>query len=213
MPEFSALRSRLNDRGFTPQHVIVPGDEATEPPLEGALRLREHGNGFVIESVDYGSGLPVATAPDAEGAAEALLAYLSRPLPEPTALPEATVHAWVTDVAKHYFELRDRVAASGPMIIDLPPHLPLDRIGGIDGWRLTPLDTPFELRSLPPTAILPPAEVHRFVTRAAIRVGVRIVEPWFGRPGGALVFLMQEPGFAIRDALASGHLERITIER
>jgi hypothetical protein len=125
VPDFSAPRSRLNDRGFTPQHVIVTGDEATEPPLEGALRLREHGNGFVIESVDYGSGLPVATAPDAEGA----------------------------------------------------------------------------------------AEVHRFVTRAAIRVGVRIVEPWFGRPGGALVFLMQEPGFAIRDALASGHLERITIER
>lgn len=93
--------------------------------------------------------------------AKTLLAYLSRPLPEPTALPEATVHAWMTDVAKHYFELRDRVAASGPMIIDLPPHLPLDRIGGIDGWHLTPLDTPFELRSLPPTAILPPAEVHR----------------------------------------------------
>lgn len=211
MTDFSALRARLDELGFTDPYVRLPGDRSSAPPLEGSLQLRAAGKGYVVESIDYGTGLQVISAPDAQSAADALLAYVSRPLPEPTPVPLSTVQEWMSANAKHYDELRARIAAHGGMYIDLPPNIPVDRIGSLDGWRLTPLNTPFEHRSLPPDSIFPPATVHQFVTRADLRVGVKIVDPWFARPGGALVFMLPEPGFAIRDALVAGYLERITV--
>ena len=96
-------------------------------------------------------------------------------------------------------------------MIDLPPLLPLDRIGALDGVPTYPIGTPFEHRSLPPTALRPENDVHQFLTRAAIRVRAAITPPWFGRPGGGIRFTLQQPETGLRDLVVSGRLPRIHV--
>ena len=72
----------------------------------------------------------------------------------------------------------------------MPPELPIDRIGALDGVHTHPIDTPFELRSLPPTVLRPESRVHKFLTTGDFRVAARITPPWFGRPGGAIRFTL-----------------------
>jgi hypothetical protein len=113
----------------------------------------------------------------------------------------------------HYFDLRDRAreAAQQGIVIDLPPELPIDRIGALDGVHTYPIDTPFEFRSLPPTALRPENDVHKFLTAADIRVRAVITPPWFGRPGGGIRFTLQRPETGIRDLVVSGELQRIRV--
>jgi hypothetical protein len=96
-------------------------------------------------------------------------------------------------------------------VIDLPAELPIDRIGALDGVHTYPIDTPFEFRSLPPTALRPENDVHQFLTTADVRVRAAITPPWFGRPGGGIRFTLQEPGAGVRDLVVSGQLQRIQI--
>ena len=57
--------------------------------------------------------------------------------------------------------LRAELDAAGPdgIVIDLPPELPIDRIGALDGVHTYPIDTPLEFRSLPPTSLRPENDV------------------------------------------------------
>ena len=96
-------------------------------------------------------------------------------------------------------------------MIDLPPELPIDRIGALDGVHTYPIDTPFEFRSLPPTSLRPENDVHKFLTVADIRVRASITPPWFGRPGGGLRFTLQQPETGLRDLVVSGRLQRLQI--
>ena len=105
----------------------------------------------------------------------------------------------------------DRSAAQQGIVIDLPPELPIDRIGALDGVHTYPIDTPFEFRSLPPTALRPENDVHKFLTAADIRVRAVITSPWFGRPGGGIRFTLQRPETGIRDLVVSGELQRIRV--
>ena len=97
------------------------------------------------------------------------------------------------------------------IVIDLPPDLPIDRIGALDGVHTYPIDTPFEFRSLPPTALRPENDVHKFLTAADVRVRARITPPWFGRPGGGIRFTLQQPETGIRDLVVLGLLQRIRV--
>jgi Tuberculosis necrotizing toxin len=74
-----------------------------------------------------------------------------------------------------------------------------------------PIGTPFEQRSLPPTALRPENDVHQFLTTAAVRVRAAITPSWFGRPGGGIRFTLQEPATGLRDLVASGRLQRIHV--
>ena len=97
------------------------------------------------------------------------------------------------------------------IVIDLPPDIPIDRVGALDGVHTFPIDTPLEFRSLPPTALRPENDVHKFLTTTAIRVGAAITAPWFGRPGGGIRFTLQEPGLGLRDLVVSGALQRLQV--
>jgi hypothetical protein len=116
-------------------------------------------------------------------------------------------------VALHYFDLRDRARAAGPrgIVLDLPPDLPVDRVGALDGVHTYPIDTPLEFRSLPPSVLRPENDAHKFVTTTAIRVGAAITPPWFGRPGGGIRFTLQKPETGIRDLVVAGALQRISV--
>ena len=139
--------------------------------------------------------------------------YVSRPLPPVRVMSRHELDTIVGKVALHYFDLRDRAREAGQrgIVIDLPAELPIDRIGALDGVHTYPIDTPFEFRSLPPTALRPENDVHQFLTTADVRVRAAITPPWFGRPGGGIRFTLQQPGTGMRDLVVSGQLQRIQI--
>jgi hypothetical protein len=207
------LRAELTALGLTPFDIELPGEEANVAPLEGALRLRRDGDAFVLETVDYGRGWRLGRAATEAEARRLVLDYVGRPLPPVKVLPRLELDRIVGALAPHYFDLRDRATAAGQdgVVIDLPPDLAVDRLGALDGVHLYPVDTPIEFRSLPPHALRPESDLHRFLTRAQLRVSAVITPPWFGRPGGGIRFTLQEPEVGIRDLVVAGRLERIQV--
>lgn len=199
--------------GFTPFDIQVPGEDSAVAPLEGALRIRRDGSDFVLETIDYGEAFRLLTQKSEAEIKQAVIDYVSRPLPQVRGMSRDELDTIVGRVALHYFDLRDRAREAGPqgVVIDLPPELPIDRIGALDGVHTYPIDTPFEFRSLPPTALRPENDVHKFLTAADVRVRASITPPWFGRPGGGLRFTLQQPETGLRDLVASGRLQRIQI--
>jgi hypothetical protein len=207
------LRDELDALGFTPFDIQVPGEDSAVAPLEGALRVRRDGSEFVLETIDYGEAFRLLTQKSEAEIKQAVIDYVSRPLPQVRGMSRDELDTIVGRVALHYFDLRDRAREAGPqgVVIDLPPELPIDRIGALDGVHTYPIDTPFEFRSLPPTALRPENDVHKFLTAAEVRVRASITPPWFGRPGGGLRFTLQQPETGLRDLVASGRLQRIQI--
>ena len=205
------LRDRLDGLGLSRVHIQLPGEESQAGALEGALRVRADGSRFVLETVDYGEAFRLLTAGSEPEIAEAVMAYVSRPLPPVREMSRHELETLVGRIATHYRDLRARAgdAGSGGIVIDIPPGVPIDRIGALDGVHTYPINTPFEHRSLPPTALRPETGVHQFLTAGDVRVRAAITPAWFGRPGGGIRFTLQEPG--LRDLVASGRLQRIQV--
>jgi hypothetical protein len=209
----NGLRAELQTLGLTPFDIQLPGEGSAVAPLEGALRVRADDGSFVLETVDYGTPFQLLTAESDAEITEAVLGYVSRPLPVVRVMPRHELDAIVGRIAMHYFDLRDRAREAGTqgIVIDLPPELPIDRIGALDGVHTYPIDTPFEFRSLPPTALRPENDVHKFLTATDVRVRAAITPPWFGRPGGGIRFTLQQPETGLRDLVVAGRLQRIQV--
>jgi hypothetical protein len=207
------LRDELDALGLTRFDIQLPGEDGVVAPLEGALRVRAGGARFVLETVDYGQPFRLRTAESESEIRELVIDYVSQPLPPVRATSRHELDTIVGKIAMHYFDLRDRAREAGAegIVIDLPPELPIDRIGALDGVHTYPIDTPFEFRSLPPTALRPENDVHKFLTTEAVRVRAMITPPWFGRPGGGIRFTLQQPETGLRDLVVTGRLERIQI--
>jgi hypothetical protein len=207
------LRAALNEVGLTPFDIRLPDEDPAVAPLEGALQVRAHGGRFVLETVDYGQAFRLLDAGSEREIKEAVIGYVSRPLPPVRPMARQELDTLLGRVAGHYGNLLNDLRAAEPpgFVIDLPPQLPLDRIGALDGGHTYPIGTPFEHRSLPPTALRPENDVHQFLTTAAVRVRVAITPPWFGRPGGGIRFTLQQPATGLRDLVVSGRLQRIYV--
>ena len=207
------LRDQLDALGLTRFDILLPEEASAVALLEGALRVRRDGTEFILETLDYGEAFRLLMRQSEAEIQQAVIDYVLRPLPPIRGLSRHELDAIVGKVALHYFDLRDRAREAGPqgIVIDLPPELPIDRIGALDGVHAYPIDTPFEFRSLPPTALRPENDVHKFLTAADVRVRASITPPWFGRPGGGLRFTLQQPETGLRDLVASGRLQRIQI--
>jgi hypothetical protein len=203
----------LETLGLTRFDIQLPGEDSAVAPLEGALRVRADDGRFVLETVDYGEAFRLRTAESEPETREVIIDYVSRPLQPVRVISRHDLDTIVGKIAMHYFDLRDRARAAGQqgIVIDLPPELPIDRIGALDGLHTYPIDTPFEFRSLPPTALRPENDVHKFLTAADVRVRAAITPPWFGRPGGGIRFTLQRPETGIRDLVVSGELQRIQV--
>jgi hypothetical protein len=205
------LRAALNELGLTPFDIRLPGEDPAVAPLEGALQVRADGGRFVLETVDYGRAYRLLGAGSEEEIKEAVIGYVSRPLPPVRAMARPELDTLLGRVAGHYGKLLDDLRAEQGFVVDLPPQLPLDRIGALDGVHVYPIGTPFEHRSLPPNALRPENDVHQFLTMAAVRVWAAIIPPWFGRPGGGIRFTLQQPETGLRDLVVSGRLQRIHV--
>lgn len=209
----NGLRAQLDALGLTPFDIQLTGEDSAVAPLEGALQVRADDAGYVLETVDYGQAFRLLRAESDSEITDAVIDYVSRPLPPVRVMPRQELDTIVGKIAVHYFDLRDRAREAGAegIVIDLPPELPIDRIGALDGVHAYPIDTPFEFRSLPPTALRPENDVHKFLTSADVRVRAAITPPWFGRPGGGIRFTLQQPETGIRDLVVSGRLQRIQV--
>jgi hypothetical protein len=207
------LRDELDALGLTRFDIQLPGEDSAVAPLEGALRVRGDGARFVLETMDYGEAFRLRMAQSEPEITQVVLDYVSRPLPRIRVMSRHELDTIVGKVAMHYFDLRDRAREAGQrgIVIDLPPELPIDRIGALDGVHTYPIDTPFEFRSLPPAALRPENDVHHFLIAADVRVRASITPPWFGRPGGGIRFTLQQPQTGLRDLVVSGRLQRLQI--
>ncbi|WP_156761684.1 TNT domain-containing protein [Microbacterium karelineae] len=207
---FETLRHELSRRLVPAAAVSLPGDE--NPPMEGALRLRQDGDGWLFETVDYGTAFLLGSAEDEQQAAEIVLAYLDRPLPPLALFPPSEVDEAVAAATPHFADLRAR-AAEGSLLIEIPAGVVVDRIGAIDGTMFFPYGTSYEARSLPPFGTLAEGSGrHAFLTRADILVRVEVAQPWFGQAGGGLRCTLAQDFTGIRDLLVSGSLERFRAE-
>ena len=206
------LRDVLRPLGLTPFDIQLPEEDSAVAPLEGALRVRADGPGWVLETVDYGRPYRLLTAGSEPEIADAVLGYVSRPLAPVRPLPRQEMDRYAARVAPHYADLQRQLGQEPRgFVIDLPLALPLDRIGALDGVHTYPMDTPFEHRSLPPSALRPENDVHKFLTTGQVRVLAAITPAWFGRPGGGIRFTLQEPETGLRDLVASGRLLRVQV--
>ncbi|ROS76338.1 uncharacterized protein DUF4237 [Curtobacterium sp. PhB130] len=209
---FADTRPILDQLGYTIRYVQLPGETLHEPPVEGALRIvpADAPDTFALEVVDYGTARRLATARGEADAVEMLRRFLNRPFPAPRDIQRYELDGLRERAASTYPQLAQQVAQAGPdgLTIQIPAGVPVDRIGGPDGYLLHPLDTPMPSRSLPPHVAAAP-EVHRYVVDRPFLVTVRFVQPWFDQPGGALRFQIADPSLTVRDLVVDGALVRV----
>ncbi|PZE68130.1 hypothetical protein DEI83_04195 [Curtobacterium sp. MCBD17_021] len=210
---FADTRPILDQLGYTVRYVQLPGETLHEPPVEGALRIvPADADSFALEVVDYGTARRLATARGESDAVEMLRRFLNRPFPDARDIRRSDLDQMRDRSASTYPQLAQQVAATGDagLTIQIPAGVPVDRIGGPDGYLLHPLETPLHARSLPPHATVSP-EVHRYVVERPFLVIVRFVRPWFDQPGGALRFEIADPTTTIRDLVVDGSLARVRV--
>ena len=217
---FADTRPILDQLGYTTRYVQLPGEQLHEPPVEGAVRIVPANGGgqyqgsqdWALEVVDYGTARRLAVAPTEDDAVEMLRRFLNRPFPPARDIARAELDGLRDRAASSYPQLAEqtRMAGDAGLTIQIPAGVPVDRIGGPDGYLLHPLDTPLPARSLPPHAAQRP-DVHRYVTDRPFLVTVRFVQPWFEQPGGALRFAIADPVVTVRDLVVDGSLVRIRV--
>ncbi|GGL04121.1 hypothetical protein JOE58_001367 [Curtobacterium luteum] len=210
---FAETRPILDQLGYTVRYVQLPGETLQEPPVEGALRLAQVGaSEYALEVVDYGTARRLATANGEDDAVEMLRRFLNRPFPAPRDIPRHEFDGLRDRAASTYPQLAQQVAQAGErgLTIQVPAGVPVDRVGGPDGYLVHPLDTPLPQRSLPPHVTAAP-ETHRYVVERPFLVTVRFVQPWFEQPGGALRFEIADPSVTIRDLVVDGSLARVRV--
>ncbi|WP_179951043.1 TNT domain-containing protein [Xylanimonas oleitrophica] len=210
-PTFSTLRAELDRRAVAQAAVVLPGDprpaSALDAPLEGALHVTWDGPGYALSTVDYGHTTVLARCPSEPVAARRLLQYLDRPLPPRVRLQPHEVDDAEGRAAPALFELRHR-AAHGPLRVELPAGVLLDRVGALDGTMLFPYGTSLEARALPP--MNPQAGYHPLRTVVPLAVHVQVAAPWSGQPGGGLRCTLAQEGVGVRDLVVRGLLERVS---
>jgi len=95
------LRGALSSLGLTPFDIQLPDEDPAVAPLEGALRVRADDPGFVLETVDYGRAFRLLAAGSEPEITDAVLGYVSRPLPPVRALPRQELDTLAGRVAPH----------------------------------------------------------------------------------------------------------------
>lgn len=82
----------------------------------------------------------------------------------------------------------------------------IDRFGPADGRYLSPADTPFDQRAIPPSSVASPYTQYRVLRELPDAVLEGRIAPWFEQPGGGLQYKFDEK---ISWYLREGYVEEI----
>lgn len=199
--ETARLRAALDSSGMPPGAVLLPGEDP-DRAFEGTVELVHHGPGhWAVRVDDYGQHQHLGDHRTERDACLALWQYVSSPLPTALRMPLAEVQQRAATAAPAFGQLGERLGnvGLGGMITNLAVGVPFDRFGGLDGLYFFGWGTPWEQRSLPPTANQPGG---RFVTLMALQpveVQAEVVPPWFDQPGGGIRFHVEGRARGVRD--------------
>lgn len=194
------LRAALDGAGVARGAVVLPGDDPTQA-FEGHLEVVRYSPAhFALRVTDYGQHHLLGEYRSERQACLGLWQYLTAPMPPSVRVPQAELAARAQGAQRAYQDLHGRLlnVGLGGLITNLAVGVPYDRFGGLDGLYFFGWGTPWEQRSLPPTANAPGAQLVSFVALRPVEVQAEIVAPWFGQPGGGIRFHV-EGGRAMRD--------------
>ena len=207
------LRTGLDQMGHPRGGVVLPGDPP-EQAFEGTVEVVRYGpRHYGVQVADFGQHVLLGEYDTERAACDVAWQYLSAPMPPPIPVPAAELQARLAAAAGNLAELSSRVAAAGPggMITNLATGLPYDRLGTVDGLYFYVWNTPWQQRSLPPSAWGPGAAQVTFVAAQAVEVQAEIAPSWFGQPGGGLRFHVEEPARGVRELVRSGVLRPVIV--
>ncbi len=207
------LRAGLDALGHPRGGVVLPGD-VPEAAFEGTVEVVRYGpRHYGLQVADYGQHVLLGEFYTERAACDAAWGYLTAPMPPPVPVTAADLRARLAAAAPNLAELGSRVAAAGPggMITNLATGLPYDRLGTVDGLYFYLWDTPWEQRSLPPSAWGPGAGQVVFIAAQAVEVQAEITPAWFDQPGGAVRFHVEPPARGVRDLVRAGVLRPVIV--
>ncbi|WP_147918844.1 TNT domain-containing protein [Ruania zhangjianzhongii] len=207
------LRTGLDQLGHPRGGVVLPGDPA-EQAFEGTVEVVRYGpRHYGVQVADYGQHVLLGEYETERAACDVAWQYLSAPMPPPVPVAAGELQARLAAAADNLAELTSRVTAAGPggMITNLATGLPYDRLGTVDGLYFYVWNTPWQQRSLPPSAWGPGAAQVTFVAAQAVEVQAEIVPGWFDQPGGAVRFHVEAPARGVRELVRSGVLRPVIV--
>lgn len=195
--------------------VRLPSDPPETPFPAGGLTV-VRGEDWEVHLLDSGLDQPLVKASNEVAALEYVLQRLSTPLPAETSYSMDELKRAYDFMADVVEPIKQAASTSPGLVVEttLQPGHVLDRIGLVDGIMLYPVGTPLRERSLPPDALDgggAAGGLHYYGVRSAIPVRARVVEPWFGQPGGGVVFRVQPPDVTIRDLVLGGSLRVLAV--
>lgn len=207
------LRAGLDQIGHPRGGVLLPGDPP-EQAFEGTVEVVRYGpRHYGVQVADYGQHVLLGEYETERAACDIAWQYLTAPMPPPVPVAAAELQARLAAAANNLAELTSRVAAAGPggIITNLATGLPYDRLGIVDGLYFYVWNTPWEQRSLPPSAWGQGAAQVVFVAAQAVEVQAEIVPGWFDQPGGALRFHVEAPARGVRELVRAGVLRPVIV--
>lgn len=207
-------RLTLDRAGVSRRDVLLPDDTANARPRQGAVVVRPGPTGYEVVAQDSGLEELLARASTEDEALEFVVDRVSRALPPQRPWESSRLTSARSTMARVTQQIRETLAGRPGAVVetDLWDGAVVDRVGSLDGFLLWPEGARFAERSQPPDALDEGFEnlgLHVFGVAAPLRVLARVTRPWFGQPGGAVVFKLAEPGTTVRDLVMTGVLVRL----
>lgn len=207
------LRAGLDRFGHPRGGVVLPG-EGAEEAFEGTVEVVRYGpRHYGLQVADYGQHALIGEFYTERAACDAAWQYLTAPMPPALPVTAAELHDRLAAAQRSLAELTARVAAAGVggMITNLATGLPYDRLGTVDGLYFFLWGTPWDQRSLPPTAWGPGAAQVVLIATQPVEVQAEITPAWFEQPGGAVRFHVEPPAHGVRDLVRAGVLRPVIV--
>jgi hypothetical protein len=197
------------DLGVDVDRLVLGRAEDTVPeaPSHRWVLVPTSTGGVVIGGMDRGTFAAYARIEDDEQAARTLARLVTPPAPQPPGRDPGSLRSAVSSLESELVAAADDkgVVPSG----HLPVGTPLDHLGNESGHCLYLLDTPMSRRSVPPTDLTEPRVGYLLAGPLPEGCRVRVVEPWFGQPGGGVLVELDR---VIAYYCETGLLERFAVD-
>jgi len=212
--DVAELKAALERAGVCPRDYLLPGSEAGGASArQGAWFLQYSEQGWLVGGEERGSRFLSASFPDEDAACRYLLDRLTRPDPYSVGYTLAELEERRAFTQSSLESLRPALQ-DGPQPVMLPRGQYVERFGADGGRFLYPAGTPLEQLSLPPDTLepsLPALGLRIFEVAADLPTVGGVIGPWFGQPGGGVMYRLESTGSDIAQLVDQGVLAPISV--